>query len=119
MFDGSRGVGRGGTFISRWSGSGKVIIKTFREWSPAAEMDGDGDVSRPAGADVYDIPRLPGDDVTLRANGNSDATSPRFKHSRSVFQEDRCDIYFFGLPGVLLLRVVNVTEHVIIISPPP
>lgn len=47
-------------------GSVKVIIKTFWEWSPAEEMDGrrgdrDGDVSRPAGADVYDIARLPGD----------------------------------------------------------
>lgn len=66
MFDGSGGVGRGGAFISRWSGSGKVIIKTFWEWSPAEEMDGrrgdrDGDVSRPAGVDVYDVPRLPGE----------------------------------------------------------
>lgn len=66
MFDGSGRVGHGGTFMSWWSGSGKVIIKTFREWSPAEEMDGrrgdrDGDVSRLAGADVYDIPRLPGE----------------------------------------------------------
>lgn len=56
-------------------------------------------------------------DVTLRANGNSEATLLCFKHSRSVFQEDRRDIDFFGLPGVLLLRVMNVT-HVIIVGPP-
>lgn len=63
LFDGS---GRGGSRRNVHLGSGKVIIKTFGEWSPAEEMDGrrgdgDGDVSRPAGADVYDIPRLPGE----------------------------------------------------------